>query len=262
MSVFIYLKLNIRPGVTIAYRRHAGKAKGLPGVLFCGGFRSDMQGIKAAYLEAQCEKRDQSFVRFDYTGHGFSSGKFEDGCIGSWLEDALEVFDNLTKGPQIVVGSSMGGWIALLLALRRRERVAGLVGLAPAPDFTEHIYTETFGEEERRHLLKTGLVYLPNDFGPPHPLTKNLFDDGRKHLLLRAKIPLTCPVRLIHSRKDASVPWQTSEKIREMLTSTDVRTAFLDDGDHRLSREQDLELIDGAVAELGRLQGSREPENA
>jgi pimeloyl-ACP methyl ester carboxylesterase len=257
MPTFIYFKLENRPDVTIAYRRATAKDRNLPGVMFCGGFKSDMTGTKASYLEAQCEQRGQGFVRFDYRGHGFSSGRFEDGCIGDWLDDAIEVFDNLTAGPQVLVGSSMGGWIALLLALRRTDRVAGLVGIAPAPDFSEDVYKNVFGEEERRHLEKTGLIYLPSDYGDPYPLTKKLFDDGRKHLILGAKIPLTCPVRLIHGKKDTDVPWQKSEKIKAQLTSADIKVHYVEDGDHRLSRPEDLQLIDEAVVELSRRHVAR-----
>jgi pimeloyl-ACP methyl ester carboxylesterase len=253
MTGFTYSRIELRPGVSIACRRTAARDKSLPGMMFCGGFKSDMTGTKASYLEEQCKKRGQGYVRFDYRGHGFSSGKFEDGCIGDWLEDALEVFDNETGGPQILTGSSMGGWIALLLAMRRVDRVAGLVLIAPAPDFSEDVYRNVFGEEERRHLEKTGLIYLPSDYGAPYPLTKKLFDDGRKHLILGAQIPLTCPVRLIHGKKDTDVSWQKSERIREKLAAVDVKIHYVEDGDHRLSRPEDLKLIDDLVAQLGRL---------
>ncbi len=137
--VFTYQTFSPRPGVTLAYRRFAGKAKTLPGVIFLGGFKSDMQGIKASFLEQRCAARNQSFVRFDYEGHGLSSGRFEDGTIGLWLNDALDIFDMIMHEPMIVVGSSMGGWIGLLLALQRPQRVTGFLGIAPAPDFTKDV---------------------------------------------------------------------------------------------------------------------------
>lgn len=216
-------------------------------MIFCGGFRSDMTGTKAVFLEEQRKKRGQAYVRFDYTGHGASSGDFEELNISTWLQDALDVFDNLTAGPQIVIGSSMGGWIALLLALKRPERVAGLIGLAAAPDFSEDIYHHEFNDAQRRQLENEGRVLLPSGYGDPYPLTKQLFEDGKKHLLLHAPIDIRCPVRLIHGKKDPDVPWQKSERIAQNLVSKDVEVIFVDDGDHRLSREQDLRLIDQNV---------------
>ncbi|TAL33050.1 MAG: alpha/beta hydrolase [Alphaproteobacteria bacterium] len=238
-----------RPGVRIAYRRSAGAAAALPGAIFLGGFRSDMTGTKATYLEECCKRRGQGFVRFDYTGHGQSSGKFEEACVGQWLRDSLDVFDSLTTGPQIVVGSSLGGWLALLLALRRPERTAGLVLLAPAPDFTDDIYGG-FGEKDRHTLEQDGVVYLPSAYGDPYPLTRRLFDDAKQFLLLKKEIPVACPVRIIHGRQDADVPWRKSEKIRERLAAEDVKITWVPDGDHRLSRAQDLRLIDETVKEL------------
>jgi len=246
----LYQKLEPRPGVTIAYRRFPGKSKTLPGVVFLGGFMSDMTGKKAAWLEEQCEKRQQSYVRFDYRGHGLSGGAFEKATIGSRLQDALDILDSATQGPQILVGSSMGGWIMLLAALQRPDRVAGLVGIAAAPDFSEDVYKHVFTEEHRRHLEKTGLVYLPNETDKPYPLAKELFDEAKRHLLLHAKIAINAPVRLIHGKKDAEVPWKKSEKLKEQLTSPDVKITWVADGDHRLSRDQDLALIDEAVREL------------
>ncbi len=214
-----------------------------------GGFRSDMTGIKATQLEARAAARKQAYVRFDYRGHGRSSGVFEELCLSDWLQDSLDVFDALTEGPQTVVGSSMGGWLALLLALRRKERVKGLVLIAPAPDFTRDLLA-IFTEEERRRLEAEGVVYRANDYGAPHPFTRKLLEDGKNHLLLGKAIDLACPVRLIHGKKDADVPWQKSAQIKERLTSKDVMVTWVDDGDHRLSRPQDLELIDKAVEEL------------
>ncbi|MDE1151835.1 MAG: alpha/beta hydrolase [Micavibrio sp.] len=242
-----------RPGVSIAFHRFDGASLTLPGVVFMGGFKSDMTGTKATHLEEQCKRRNQSFVRFDYTGHGSSSGDFKEGNISHWLQDSQNVLDELTTGPQILVGSSMGGWLALLLALSRLDRICGLTLLAAAPDFSEDIYWQEFGEEERRHLARTGLIYRPSDYGEPYPLTAQLFEDGRKHLLLHGKINIPAPVRLIHGRKDPDVPWQKSERIRAALTSGDVRVIYVDDGDHRLSKPHDLETMDAAVVELSHL---------
>ena len=239
-----------RTHVNIAHHHVKGASKTLPGVMFCGGFRSDMTGTKATYLEQQCRARSQSFVRFDYTGHGQSSGAFEEGTISSWFQDALDVFDTLTEGPQIVVGSSMGGWIALLLARARKARMAGLIGLAPAPDFTEDVYNHEFGEEERRHLAANGVIYIPSSYGDPYPLTAALFEDGKKHLLLKDRIDMPFPVRLIHGKQDPDVPWQKSEHILRQLICPDADIIWIDDGDHRLSRPEDLALIDKTVLDL------------
>ena len=249
MTDFIHDTFDPHPGVTLAYRRTEGRA---PGVIFLGGFKSDMTGTKAAYLENLCRKNGQAFVRFDYTGHGLSSGRFEDGNIGAWLQDALDVFDAQTNGPQIVVGSSMGGWIALLLALRRRERVAGLVLIAPAPDFSEDIYHKEFTATQRRELAEQGFTLHPSDYGTPYKLTRQLFEDGKNHLLLHADIDIPSPIRIIHGKQDDAVPWQKSEKIKGRLTSRDVEIHWVEDGDHRLSRDEDLKLLGKMVMDLAR----------
>ncbi|HYD19511.1 MAG TPA: alpha/beta hydrolase [Patescibacteria group bacterium] len=241
-------------GNPLAYCRTNGASKTLPGVMFMGGFRSDMTGTKATYIEAQCARRHQSFLRFDYSGHGKSGGQFEQQTISTWLRDSLSVFDKLTKGDQIVVGSSMGGWLALLLALERKERVKGLVLIAPAPDFSEDIYQNEFGEEERRHLDKTGLIYRPSDYGDPYPLSKQLFEDGRKHLLLKNRIAIRCPVRILHGKQDSVVPWQKSVTLMDKLSSPDYKAIWINDGDHRLSRNSDLEHLDTLVRELSQLK--------
>jgi pimeloyl-ACP methyl ester carboxylesterase len=215
-----------------------------------GGFKSDMTGSKAVALEAFCRSRGTAFVRFDYQGHGASSGRFEDGSIGLWAADALAAFDQLTEGPQIIVGSSMGGWIMLLTALARPDRVAGLVGIAVAPDFTEDLIWSTLGETDRNTLMETGVLYKPSDYGAPYAYTRHLIEDGRTHLLLRAPIALTCPVRLLHGMRDADVPWRTSQRVAERLTGDDVRITLVKDGDHRLSRDQDIALLCRTVGEL------------
>jgi pimeloyl-ACP methyl ester carboxylesterase len=230
-------------GREIAYCKTEGST---PGVFWLGGFMSDMSGIKATFLESQSKKRGQAFMRFDYSGHGASAGDFEANNIGTWLQDALDVFDNLTTGPQIVVGSSMGGWIGMLLTLARPDRVAGLVGLAAAPDFTEDVYQQ-LSEEEKRQVEEEGVLYIPSDYGSPYPLSRHLFEDGRRHLLLHKKVPITCPVRLIHGKKDPDVPWQKSEKTLSMIESDDKKVIWVDDGDHRLSRDHDLQLIDRVI---------------
>lgn len=212
-----------------------------PGIVFLGGFRSDMTGTKALFLEDYCRRRGRAYVRFDYFGHGRSSGDFVLGTIGRWREDAIAVIDSLTKGPQILVGSSMGGWIMLLAALARGERIAALFGIAPAPDFTQELLPARLTPEQHRTLEEEGAVVLPSDYDPAgYPYTRALIEDGRRHLLLGAPIPLDKPVRLLHGMHDESVPWQLSLRLAERLASRDVVVTLVKDGDHRLSTEADL----------------------
>jgi pimeloyl-ACP methyl ester carboxylesterase len=240
----------IRDGATIAFRRSAGSG---PGVVFLGGYKSDMTGTKAMALEAHCRARGLAFVRFDYQGHGASSGRFEDGTIGLWAADAVEVLDRLTEGPQILVGSSMGGWLMLLAALARKERVAGLVGIASAPDFTQDLIWEGLDTQARARLETEGAIREPSAYGDPYVYTRALIEDGRRHLLLRGTIPLDCPVRLLHGMRDDDVPWQTSIRLAERLAAEDVRVTLVKDGDHRLSRDRDLALLMRSVDEVAAL---------
>lgn len=240
-----------RPGTTLGYVQTTGSGD-LPGVIFLSGYKSDMTGTKATYLEAQCRKRGQPFVRFDYTGCPASSGDFNDGTIGLWAEDTLAVIDQLTTGPQILVGSSMGGWLALLAALKRPERVHSLVLIAAAPDFTEEIWRDEFTDAQRAEVEKNGIIYTPSNYGDPYSFTRAFFEDGRQNLLLNAPMDIRVPVRLLHGREDDSVPWEKSEKIKSLLTSDDVEITWIDDGDHRLSRDPDLLLIDAKIVELSR----------
>jgi pimeloyl-ACP methyl ester carboxylesterase len=240
-------------GVSIAYHSTPGKS---PGVMFCGGFMSDMTGSKALALEAFCRGRGQAFTRFDYAGHGQSSGRFEDGTIGDWTDDALAVLDGLTSGPQVIVGSSMGGWIALNLALARPDRVAALVGIAAAPDFTEDLMWHDFPSEAQMLLETEGVIYEPSEYSEkPYPITMKLIQEGRKHLLLRNDIAFDKPVRLLHGMLDPDVPWKRSLLLAEKLQAQDVRVILVKDGDHRLSRDQDLDLLTKTVDELLASQG-------
>jgi pimeloyl-ACP methyl ester carboxylesterase len=225
-------------GATIAYRSIAGMP---PGIVFLGGFRSDMTGTKALFLEDYCRRRGRAYVRFDYFGHGRSSGDFALATIGRWREDAIAVIDSLSEGPQILVGSSMGGWIMLLAALARSERIAALVGIAPAPDFTQELLSARLSPEQHREIEAKGAVVLPSNYDPAGYLyTRALIEDGRRHLLLGAPIPLAMPVRLLHGLADESVPWQLSLRLAERLMSRDVVVTLVKDGDHRLSTEADL----------------------
>ena len=235
---------------TIAYRAVDGAS---PGVMFLGGFMSDMTGTKATALEAHCRSAGRAFVRFDYSGHGESGGAFRDGTIGSWRNDALVVLDQVARGPQILVGSSMGGWIMLLVALARPERVAGLVGVAAAPDFTEDLIWSTLDDEARRQLTGTGEIVMPCDYGEePYPITMGLIEEGRSHFLLRAPIALQCPIHLLQGMVDEDVPWRTALRIAELVESESVVVELVKDGDHRLSRDQDLARLTAAVDAMTR----------
>ncbi len=234
-------------GVRLAYQQQPGQGVG---VVFLSGFRSDMTGVKAQAMATECARQQRPFVRFDYRGHGASEGDFLQAALSDWLDDALAVFDHLTQGPQIIVGSSMGGWLMLLLARRRPERIAGLLGLAAAPDFTEDLMWAQFGPASRQTLQRDGLVYLPSRHGDPYPITRRLLEDGRRHLLLRDAIPITCPVRLIHGVNDGEVPYATSLRLLERLHATDVQLTLVKDGEHRLSRPADQLLMQQGLRQL------------
>jgi len=237
-------------GATIAYHRTPGAG---PGVVFLTGFRSDMTGAKAVALEAACRARGRAYLRFDYTGHGQSSGAFTDGTIGQWAADAVFAIEHLTEGPQVLVGSSMGGWIMLLAALTLGPRVAGLVGIAAAPDFTEDLIWQAADEATRETLRRDGVFFEPSAYSPePTPITLKLIEEGRRHLLLQGPIALSCPVRLIHGMRDPDVPWQTALRLAERLESRDVELILVKDGDHRLSTDDDLERLARVVDELCR----------
>lgn len=217
--------------------------------MFLPGFRSDMNGIKAQALAGHCRARNRPFLRFDYFGHGASSGDFRAGSIGRWLDDALAVIDGLTEGPQILVGSSMGGWIALMAALARSERVAALIGIAPAPDFTEDLIWGRLSAAQRKQFLESGELAAPSVYeADVIPITLGLVEEGRRHLLLRGgPIALGCPVRLLHGMEDPDVPYQTSLRLLRKLTGTEAVLELIEDGDHRLSRPPDLERLFAAV---------------
>ena len=239
-------RLDRGDGVELAWRRIPGRE---PGVVFLGGFNSDMTGSKAEDLAAFCAGRGQAFLRLDYSGHGASGGRFEDGTIGRWAADAAAVIAALTDGPQVVVGSSMGGWIGLLLAVRQPERVAALVGIAAAPDFTARI--EALLPAEIRAIIdRDGVWHRPSQYGAPYPITRRLLEEGRGHLLLQAQVPIAVPLRLLQGQQDPDVPWETALRIAEAVTGGDVQVLLVKDGDHRLSRPEDLLLLRRVVAGL------------
>lgn len=222
----------------LAYESHGGKA---PGVMFLGGYFSDMTGTKAQFLSMQCSAAGRAYLRFDYSGHGQSAGRFRDGCIGDWYDDALAMFDHATQGKQILIGSSMGGWLALKLALARPQRVHAVIGIAAAPDFTEDLVWERLSPDERTRLAADG--YILGEGQDALIYTHKLVTEARQHLLLRAPIPIACPLHLLQGKQDEAVPWRTAEQIAARVARDDVTVTFVPDGDHRLSRPQDLALL-------------------
>ncbi|HJU18719.1 MAG TPA: alpha/beta hydrolase [Stellaceae bacterium] len=235
-------------GATIAYHRLAGTT---PGIVFLGGFRSDMTGTKAVFLEDYCRRRGQAYLRFDYFGHGASSGDFAQGTIGRWTEDALAVLDALTKERQILIGSSMGGWIMLLAARARPQRIHALIGIAAAPDFSEDLLWARLDPAMQQEFRDKRVITLPSEYDPAgYTHHMSLLEEARRHLVLRAEIALDCPVRLLHGLRDTSVPWQTSLHLAERLTGRDIAVILVKDGDHRLSTGPDLARLARTLDEL------------
>ena len=221
-----------------------------PTLVFLPGFASDMLGQKAAALAGLCAAHGRAMLRFDYSGHGASGGAFTDGTIGRWTADALAAIDGLTDGPIVLVGSSMGGWIALLAALARPARVVGLVGIAAAPDFTQDLMWAAMAPPERATLARDGVLMIPSEYGPSTAITRALIEEGRNHLLLAAPIAIHCKVRLLHGQRDPDVPWETALRLAACLESADVQVTLVKHGDHRLSRPEDLALIGRTVLAL------------
>lgn len=240
--------LALNDGRQLAYRLREGAS---PGVVFLGGFKSDMTGTKAAALDAYCSEQGRRCLRFDYSGHGESSGAFHEGTIGAWLRDTLDVLDRLAPEPHVWVGSSMGAWLMLLAALRRPGRAQALIGIASAPDFTERLVWEAFDPAQKRQLLEEGQVLIPDCYGAaPYPITRALVEDGRNYLLLQDKIDISCPVRLLHGMQDQDVPWRMSVALMERLAAADVRLQLVKGGDHRLSQPDHIALLTNTLREV------------
>lgn len=224
-----------------------------PPIVWLGGFRSDMRGGKAERLDAFAARTGRACVRFDYTGHGESSGRFEDGTISLWLEDALCVVDRFVERPPVLVGSSMGGWIALLAARALAggpKAPVGIVLVAPAADFTERLMWARFPEAVREAILSEGVYHAPSEYGEPTPITKALIEDGRRHLLMGDAIVTGCPVHILQGMQDPDVPWRHAVETMEAMASDSVTMTLVKDGDHRLSREEDLDRLEAAVARM------------
>jgi len=236
------------PHGRIAYRRQDGDG---PGIVWLGGFRSDMLGTKACFLDGWATKQGRAYLRFDYSGHGESDGAFADGCIGDWAADALAAFDTLTAGPQILIGSSMGGWVATLLAKQRRERIAGIVFIAPAPDFTEKLMWPSFSDTQRETIMREGRLEQPSDYSDePEIITKKLIEDGRNHLVMTDPVPIHCPVRILQGMKDDAVPYAHALAFAKLLASDDVEVQLTKCGDHRLSEPADLERLASVLEKI------------
>lgn len=226
----------------IAYQQMAAQpSNSAPGVIFCGGFRSDMTGTKAQALADWAAATGRAYTRFDWFGHGQSSGAFTDGTMSHWRGDLPCVLDNLCDRPQVLVGSSFGGWLSLMAALDRPEKVAALVLIAPAVDMTERLMWARFSEKTRAKLMDEGLIYDPSQYDPEgYPITKALIEDGRQHLMLDAAIEINVPVRILHGQQDDAVPWQLSLQLAEKLTGQDVDVQLIKNGDHRLSEPDEI----------------------
>ncbi len=237
-------------GHRLAYRK-SPKGTGVPRLVWFSGFNSDMSGSKVLALEAWAAEHAIPFLAFDYSGHGLSEGDFAEGTISGWRQDCLSVIDQLTEDePLVLVGSSMGGWMALLTALAKTERVAGMVLIAPAPDFTQKLMWNGFEESVKQQILEEGVWMRPSEYGDPYPITRDLIEDGKQWQIMDEPILLNCPVRILQGVQDDAVPWQHSLSLLEKLQSDDVTYTLVKDGDHRLSRDQDIERLLVTVGEL------------
>ncbi|NNE54023.1 MAG: alpha/beta hydrolase [Sulfitobacter sp.] len=239
--------LTTKQGRKLAYHRTEGAG---PWIIFLGGLKSDMEGTKAVFLEDWAQKNGRAFLRFDYSGHGESSGKFTDGCIGDWAEDTAAVIAELTDGPILPVGSSMGGWQALLLARALPERLTGLVTIAAAPDFTEDSYWAGFTDKEKRQLEEEGQVEQPSDYMEPYIITKRMIEDGRRQLVLRSPLHLPFPTRFLQGTADTAVRVDLAVRLLEHATGPDIQLRLVKDADHRFSDERCLGLILDAIDEV------------
>ena len=237
-------------GRRIGFRQRPGRPGAAPGIVFLGGLASDMTGTKATHLDGWAAAAGHDFLRLDYSGHGVSSGTFEEGCVGDWAEDAAAAINHQTRGPQILVGSSLGGWIALLLARDRRVDAAGVVGMAAAPDFTERLIRHELAPADRAELLRSGRVRLGSETGESWVLTRRLVEDGASRLVLDSPCPVSGPVRLLHGTADRDVPVEDALRILDVVAAPDVRLTLVQGADHRMSGERELALLGATLAEV------------
>lgn len=229
------------PGIKLAYEFLEGDG---PVIVFCPGYASDMAGSKALALESWCREQGKPMLRFDYAGHGASDGVFTENGIGDWAADAAFILNHVAAMRDVIlVGSSMGGWISLLMGPRLEARLKAMVLIAPAPDFTEALRQRELTPDQRATFEATGIIYQPSEYGPPLPFSRALIERSAMHLVMNAPIQISCPVRILHGMKDEAVPWQLSLNLVENLTSQDVRLIYVKNGDHRLSEPQDLTLL-------------------
>ncbi|WP_300038044.1 alpha/beta hydrolase [uncultured Roseobacter sp.] len=234
-------------GRRLAYHHHAGEG---PCIVFLGGLKSDMEGTKALHLEDWARSAGRAFLRFDYSGHGRSSGTFEEGCIGDWAQDTFDILSEVVRGTVLPVGSSMGGWQALLLARRMPERIVGMVTIAAAPDFTEDGYWASFTDAQKEDLARDGRIEIPSDYMEPYVITGRMISDGRDQLVLRSALELPFPVRCLQGTADTAVSTQTAVRLLEHATCPDMRLMLVKDADHRFSDGPCLGLIESAVTEV------------
>jgi pimeloyl-ACP methyl ester carboxylesterase len=244
----------LQPGLNLAWLADGPADDGRkPGYFWLGGFMSDMTGSKAEAIAALACRTARPSFRFDYSGHGASGGDFLDGSISVWLDQAVHMFERHTSGPRIVIGSSMGGWLALLLyrALKGR-RISGLLLIAPAADMTSRLMWDEFPEDVRESILRDGVWHRPSAYGNPYPITRKLIQDGRRHLLLDGRIEVDCPVHILQGDADPDVPWQHAMRTFETLKGDDIRLTLIKDGDHRLSSPRQLKILTEAADQLAR----------
>ena len=239
--------LETRSKRVLAFHKTEGAA---PTIVFLGGFKSEMAGTRALHLEEWAKRIGNSYLRFDYSGHGVSSGVFSEGCIGDWADDAEEVIQKTTDGSLILIGSSMGGWISCLLAKRMAERIAGLITIAAAPDFTEDGFWIQFSDQQKCEVIENGITFIPSEYGEPYPITRRLIEDGRSHLILRSPFRVDFPVRMLQGDQDQSVTRETALRLFDHMEGDDIHLSFLKGGDHSLSSPKNLAVIEDHLKTL------------
>ncbi|MFP4314339.1 MAG: alpha/beta hydrolase family protein [Alphaproteobacteria bacterium] len=255
-----YLERPGKPSLAYHYTPPNDTGSDLPVIMFLGGFKSDMQGSKATFLEEQCKARGQGYVRFDYSGHGQSGGEFAHGTIGAWKQDAMDMFEHIDPHSCLIIGSSMGGWLALHLAIEYRARIKAMIGIAAAPDFTQDLWYNRLNDQQRQIVEKEGYVEMPNQYSEePYIFTKALFEDGRAHFLMDKDQSLDIPITLLQGMADPDVPWETTTRIQNAFPRADVDIVLIEDGDHSLSRPEDLDVLN---REIMALIGRNETDNS